>query len=623
MQIEMLEIREHLKRFPPFDELPEEVTNDIARQVEVSYFQAGHDILLHGEPIQDLYFIRSGAVELYRRSGSLHNRLTEGDLFGQTGLVRNNKVRYAARAIEDTLVYRIPGHLFDSLCESHEHFAEFVEVEAPSRLKTAVTNPGPATLLMETKVHTLISRAAVTVELSTPIHEAAQHMTEQGVSSLLVIDTQAQRKGGAMVGILTDRDLRSRVVARSLPASTPVQQVMSPEPISIQTEASVFEAMLCMLRNNIHHLPVLHGQHPTGVISLPDIIRYESRSTLYLVNYIAKAQSIEELQTLIPDLHAIFIRMVNDQATSEMIGRAVSSVGRTIIQRLAEMAEQQLGSPPVPYSFMVLGSMAREEQLIVTDQDNALVLDDRFDFQLHGRYFEELARFVSDGLASCGYAYCKGGIMATNDRWRQPLKVWREYFTEWIDHPNPEKLLNCSIFFDLDSAHGDQALVSELRTLIARKADNSPRFLAAMARNALNRTPPLGFFRTFVMEKDGRQKKIINLKGRGTAPLTDLIRVHALACGSKAQNSLERLDDIAATKLIPPESLQNLRYALEFLSQVRIRFQARELQEGQTPDNYIEPEQFSSSERQHLKDAFQILSNAQNFLRYRYPGAPR
>jgi CBS domain-containing protein len=394
---------------------------------------------------------------------------------------------------------------------------------------------------------------------------------------------------------------------------------MSPDPITIQADDSVFEAMLSMLRHNIHHLPVVQRRRPLGLINLSDIIRYESHSSLFLVNSIFNQANVAGLQNLLADLRGTYVRMVNDNATAQMIGSAMSGIGRAFTQRLLELAEQQLGPPPVPYCFMVAGSLARDEQLLVTDQDNALVLDDRFDPAQHDAYFAALAQFVSDGLAACGYSYCKGGIMASNPQWRQPLRVWRDYFQQWIDQPNPQTLLNSCIFFDLDGVHGERELVENLQDLLAQKASSNPAFLAALARNALNRTPPLGFFRTFVMESDGQQKNIINLKGRGSAPLTDLIRVHALACGSKAQNSLERLDAIAQTKLLQPEAISQLRYALEFLSLVRIRHQARAIEEGREPNNYIEPEKVSASERHNLKEAFQVLSNAQKFLRFRYP----
>ncbi|MEX6500662.1 DUF294 nucleotidyltransferase-like domain-containing protein [Pseudomonas zhanjiangensis] len=623
MQVELIEIRDHLSRFAPFDGLPDDTLDEIAQRVEVGYFKAGSDILHYGEPIQDLHYIRSGAVEIYRRNGELYNRLTEGDVFGQFGLLRGKKVRLPARAIEDSLIYFIPGQLFEQLCEAHEAFADFVEAEGQSRLKSVEESQGNASELMKIKVRKLITRRTVSVPLGTSVQDAARVMTEHSVSSLVILGAPSAggtSPGQLMAGITTDRDLRTRVLAEGLALDTPVDQVMSPNPITIQADDSVFEAMLCMLRHNIHHLPVVHRQRPIGVINLSDIIKYESQSSLYLVNSIFNKQSVAELQALLPDLRATFMRMVNEQATAHMIGSAMSGIGRSLTQRLLELAEAELGPPPVPYCFMALGSMARDEQLIVTDQDNALVLDNRFDPRVHDDYFLKLATFVSDGLAACGFSYCKGGIMASNPKWRQPLRVWKSYFTQWIEQPNPETLLNACIFFDLDSVYGEAELVESLKDLVAQKASQNPQFLASLARNALNRTPPLGFFRTFVMEKDGQQNNIINLKGRGTAPLTDLIRVHALAAGSKAQNSLERLDAIAATKLLTEEAITQLRHALEFLSIVRIRHQAMDLLEGREPDNYIEPEKVSASERHNLKSAFQVLSNAQKFLRFRYPG---
>lgn len=623
MQIELLEIRDHLHRFPPFDALPQESLDAIAKRVEVSYFKAGSDILVAGAAIQDLHYVRSGAVEIYRRSGELYNRLVEGDIFGQAGLLRSNKVRFPARALEDSLIYFIPADVFAELCDQHDSFADFVEAEGHSRLKSAVESQGRASELIQLKSRALISRELVWVTPQTSVHDAALLMTKESVSCVVVLEPAAL-DGEKMRGIVTDRDLRTRVVAANRSDSaTTIGQIMSTEPFVIQADDSVFEAMLCMLRRNIHHLPVVDKGRTLGLINLSDIIRHESQSSLYLVNSISNQTSVAGLRSLLRDLRGTYIRMVRDGATAHMIGSAISGIGRAFTQRLLELAERELGPPPVAYCFMALGSMARDEQLLVTDQDNALVLDDSFDPVKHDEYFKKLASFVSDGLAACGYSYCKGGIMATNDQWRQPLRVWRQYFTQWIEKPNAATLLNSCIFFDLDGVYGQLELVEELKTLCVEKSQATPDFLKAMARIALNRTPPLGFFRTFVMETDGRQKQIINLKGRGTAPLTDLIRIHALACGTKAQNSFDRLEDISATKLMQPEAIKHLRYALEFLSMVRIRHQADAIELGQKPDNYIEPERFSTSERHNLKEAFQVLSNAQKFLRFRYPGSTR
>ncbi len=620
MQIELIEIRDHLSRFPPFEQLPEETLDQIASQVEISYFQAGSDIVLFDQPIHHLHYVRSGAVEIYRRNGELYNRLSEGDIFGHFGLLRSNRVRFPARALEDCLIYLLPDTLFHRLCEQFDSFADFVEAEGQSRLQKAVADQDQAAERMQVRVSKLLSRRAVSVSANDHVQSAAQTMSEAGVSSLLVMAEAVDAPHAAnMVGIITDRDFRNRVIAEGLGYDTPISQVMTANPITLQSTDSVFDAMLTMLRSNIHHLPIMHRQRPLGVISLADITRFETQSSLYLVNNIFNCQSANELQRLLPDVRATFGRLVKEGATADMIGRTMSSIGRNFTQRLIELAEADLGPPPVPYCFMALGSMARDEQLIVTDQDNALVLDEGFDPALHDAYFLQLATRVSDGLAACGYSYCKGGIMATNRDWRQPLSVWQGYFRQWIARPNPQTLLNSCIFFDLDAVHGETELVVQLQQQVAEQASQAPAFLASLARNALNRTPPLGFFRTFVMEKDGKQNNIINLKGRGTAPLTDLIRVHALACGSTAQNSNERLDAIGQTKLLTSEALEGLRAALEFLSSVRIRHQAWQLEHDEEPNNFIEPEALTATQRHSLKEAFQVLSNAQKFLRFRYP----
>lgn len=494
MQAEMQEISDHLYRFAPFDQLPRDTVDAMARRVDVRYFKAGSDILEAGAVIHDLHYVRSGAVEIYRRNGELYNRLVEGDIFGQAGLLRSNKVRFPARALEDSLIYYIPADVFADLCAQHDAFADFVEAEGHSRLKSAVEAQGRSSELIQLKCRALLSRSLVWVTSDTTVLEAARLMTEQRVACVVVM-SPAGLQAGDTQGIVTDRDLRTRVVAAGRNAGeTPISAVMTTEPVTINADDSGFEAMLVMLRRNIHHLPVLNQGRPIGVINLSDIIRYESHSSLYLVNRISNQTSVDGLKSLLRDLRGTYIRMVRDGATAHMIGSAISGIGRAFTQRLLELAEKKLGPPPVPYCFMVLGSMARDEQLLISDQDNALVLDDRFDPSSHDAYFRSLASFVCDGLAACGYSYCKGGVMATNDQWRQPLKVWRSYFDQWIEKPNPTTLLNSCIFFDLDGVFGQLSLVQELKVLCAQKSSLHPGFLNAMARIALNRTPPWDSF---------------------------------------------------------------------------------------------------------------------------------
>jgi len=622
MEVELLEIRDHMGQHPPFDMLSDEELEQVAGQVEVAYFRAGRQILELHQDITDLYYIRSGAVEVFRPRGELYNRLSEGDIFGHFGLLRNRKVRFPARALEDTLVYLVPYDSFERLCAQNEGFAEFVEAEGP-RLKATVEQLRRDNTLVMTRVRKLLSHPPEFIGMNDTVQAAARQMRDANVSGLLVLaPPRANEDLRRLKGLLTERDLVARGLSEGCAPETSVSELMTPDPATIQSNESVYEAMLTMLRNNVHHLPVLRRREAVGMLHLSDIIRYETNSSLYLVNNIYHQTSVKGLSQVSKDVRSTFVSMVKEGADSDMVGSALSTIGRSFTRRLLELAEEELGAPPVPYCFMALGSMARNEQTIVTDQDNAMILSDDYDPKKHNEYFLALAQRASDGLHACGYPYCKGDVMATNEKWRQPLKAWRQVFADWITRPNAEKLLHSSIFFDLDSVYGEEEFVDSLKDLVVNMAPKNPRFLAALARNALNRTPPLGLFRNFVMEPDGRYKDTINLKRRGTAPLTDLIRVHALAAGSRAQNSFERLEDVDKTRLLPEGASERLKDALEFISMVRIRHHVHNLEQGEEPNNSIRPDIVSADERHSLKAAFQALSNAQKFLQFRYRASP-
>lgn len=610
-----------ISQYPPFDDLPEEQLRKIALNAEVAYFRQGTKILNFGDTIRDLYMVRSGAVEIYRRKGELYNRIDAGGLFGQMGLLMNNRVRMPAKAIEDTLVYCIPENIFNELCDEFENFADYMELEDSARLRSAISSRSESNDFTTAKARKILARDPVTLEATASIQEAAILMAEENVTSLLIIrptEELTEEDDEQLLGILTDRDLCIRVLAQGIDTNIPVSEVMSYDVVSLDYNAYVFEAMLTMLRYNVHHLPILKDKKPIGIIGMTDIVRYESQNSLLLVSSIFQQTSVEDLKQVSEQVKDCFVRMVNEDANAHMIGRAMSVIGSSFKQRLAELAEQEFGPAPIPYCLVAMGSMARDEQLIVTDQDNALILDNSYDVEIHGEYFEKFAKFVCDGLAACGYAYCTGDIMATNPEWRKTRAEWEECFGNWIDNPTPERLLNSNIFFDLLGVHGRVKWAEQLSSFIVRRAKRNNRFLACMAYNAIRRTPPLGFFKDFVMEKDGRHRNSINLKRRGTAPLADLIRVHSLAIGSRSQNSFDRLDDINDAGILPKGRGLDLRDAMELIYMVRIRHQALDIENGEEPDNNIEPENMSEFERRNLKAAFQILSNAQNFIKFRY-----
>lgn len=612
-EIEQIEIMSFLQRYTPFKELSLQEQTLLAQNIDVGYYKAGSKILEYNAPTDALYLIRTGLVETFRRNGDLYNRLSEGGFFAEQGLLRGKKVRFPATAVEDTLIYRIPANVFESVFESNDYFADYMEVGDTERSAGNNANKPAQSALMTARIRELISRPPVMLSADASIYDAATLMRNESVSCLMIT---APDKSDQIIGLVTDRDFRNRVLADRVDIDTRLENIISTELVTVSASKFVFEAMLIMLRNNVHHLPVLDDKKAIGVIGIADIIRHESNNSLYIVSSILRQQSVIDLAQLKASVSACFVRMVNEDANSKMIGSAMTTIGRAFNQRLLELAEQALGPPPVPYCFVALGSMGRDEQMMGADQDNALILDDSYIPKQHDAYFTALANFVCDGLDACGYPYCPGNIMATNPQWRQPLAVWIHYFTDWITHPTAEKLLHCNIFFDIDAVHGETRFVDVLTANILNTAPEHKLFLASMTRNALQRSPPLGFFQDFVMEEDGQHNKSLNLKRRGTAPFTDLVRVLALSKGIPDRSTYNRLNTISRANILPKGRAADFQDAFEVIAMTRIKHQAFSLEHNLQPDNNVLPERLSEFERKRLKAAFLVLANAQKFLKF-------
>ncbi|MGO1190190.1 cyclic nucleotide-binding domain-containing protein, partial [Vibrio casei] len=267
MEAELQEIQNFLSQYPPFDALPEDKLAYVANNTEIAYYRENTPIIKFGDHITDLYMVRSGVVEIYRRKGELYNRLDEGDIFGQMGLLMNGKVRLPATATMDSLIYCIPSDVFNELYESEDTFADFVEVENNTRLRQAISDNKNANDLTTSKVKTLITREAFMLDKTQTIQSAAKLMADENISALLVVDETIsidEENDSQVIGIITDRDLCTRVLAEGLDPSSSVSEVMSHELISLDHNAYIYEAMLAMLRCNVHHLPILKNKQPIG-----------------------------------------------------------------------------------------------------------------------------------------------------------------------------------------------------------------------------------------------------------------------------------------------------------------------------------------------------------------------
>jgi CBS domain-containing protein len=273
---------------------------------------------------------------------------------------------------------------------------------------------------------------------------------------------------------------------------------------------------------------------------------------------------------------------------------------------------------PVAWAWLGFGSQGRAEQALGADQDNALMLAPDYDESRHGDYFTALAERVCHGLAACGYRLCPGEIMAMNPGWRLSLPRWQETFAAWIDEPTPKALMHSSIFFDMRCIAGDPGLVEALHGDVLRRTADNSIFLACLYSNVMTHTPPLGFFRTFVLERSGEHEDRLDLKGRGIIPIVDIARLYALAAGVPEVNTIERLRALGGRGDLTLRDARALADAYEFISRLRLEHQGEQLKRGEAPDNYLDPGELSALRRDQLKEAFGLVRRSQKALGLKY-----
>ncbi|MCC9620278.1 DUF294 nucleotidyltransferase-like domain-containing protein [Thalassospira sp. MA62] len=613
MSIELEEIAEFLKQHHPFDLLPEETINALPKRLTARYFRAGTKVLSPEQQCLHLYIIRTGGTETRAPDDQLLSRLSEGECFGVRAMFRNGRAANYVTTLEDSLCYLLPEKDFHELADKHPQFNYFFAQVGGDRLRSGMqlieSRDDDQLKLMSIKVNDLITRDLVSIDKSASILDAGKLMSSERVSCLLITENDDQ-----VAGIITDRDLRNRVVAQGRSYDEPLTNVMTADPISIHPDNYAFDALLSMTRNNIRHLPVMRDGKPVGMITTNNLLARQSLSAVYMAGQIGKLTEPCEIAKVIDQIPELLSHLIEAGATAHNAGHIVTTLSDAATVRLLQLAEERLGPPPVPYVWMAGGSQGRQEQTALSDQDNCLIMDDGFDPELHGAYFKSLADFVCDGLHEIGYVHCPGDMMAKTDQWRQPVRVWQQYFNKWIEQPEPKALMLCSVWFDLRPISGTKSLFDDLHRMIISRAQSNRIFQAYMVGNALTHHVPLGFFKNFVMIRGGEHDSTLDLKHNGVVPIVDLARIHALANGVTEVNTFERLNAVKAFPSISNQGASDLLDAFEFISITRLKHQVRQIRDGRTPDNFLRPESLSAFERTHLKDAFSVIKNLQGAL---------
>jgi|GEM_PF-682615 len=465
MDIRIDALRAFLESVHPFDSLPQDELARVAGFFSRREYPAGTEIYSAGEPLKGIFLIKRGAVEVIDRNGELVSILGPRSSFGERGILRDGLAVTSARASEDSVVLMLPDAELRRLIALSPAFARFFSRARPADSRGAD--------LSTLKVADLMARNPVTCRPDATVQEAARLMREKHISSLAVTEN------GSLVGILTTRDLASRVLAEGLGGDTRVAQVMTADPLTLTPDALGSDILHTMLERRIGHLPVVENGEIRGVITQTDLTRFQAVSTAQLVRDAAMADSPAEMAQVTARIPKLLTQLVAANNAHEVVTRLITDVADTVTRRLLKLAEAEFGPAPVPWLWLACGSQGRQEQTGFSDQDNCLILDDAAT-EDDLTYFRQVAKYVSDGLNTAGYAYCPGDMMATNPRWCQPRRVWRRYFRGWIDQPSPEAQMLASVMFDLRPIGGQPALFRDLQTETLEAASKNSIFVAHM-----------------------------------------------------------------------------------------------------------------------------------------------
>jgi CBS domain-containing protein len=615
MNSALADVEKFLEETPPFDLLDPPLRHRAAAAIEAVYRRKGAVMLEIGDLNQMLYIVRRGAVEAHDRQGNFVDRYGEGESFGLQSLLTGNPVRFRITLIEDGLVWMMPRVAFDVLRANSPEFAAYYLRSLEERLVSAMQprSSSGQTLFM-TPMGELLRREPITVTPDTTIAEAARKMSANGVSSLLVND------GDDLCGIVTDRDLRNRVLAQGRDPAEAIATIMTREPLILDASSPVLEGILAMAGRGIHHLPLMRDQHVVGIVTTRDLMSLQTQHPLYLAAQIQKEDTIDGLVTLCQRVPKLFELMLASGMRAEQVPKVLTTINDAVTRRLIGLAEQQLGPAPASFAWLAFGSQARAEQSIRTDQDNGIVYADDAPPGADD-WFAALARIVCDGLDACGYPYCPGKIMATTDDWRQPLSGWLQHFRVWASLPDPEAVLRASIFFDMRIVYGDQQLAARIAEAIAECGSGRGKsiFIAALARQAAKYDVPLGFFRRFVLASKGEHGETLEIKASGLMPLTDLVRVRALQAGIANPGTQERIAQLLDKDRLSRRDADRLAGAHRLLSGLRVRLHAEQVRRGEAPHNHLDPRTISHAERAALRDAFLVIREAQKGLVLDFP----
>jgi CBS domain-containing protein len=616
----------------PFTFLPEEEISRIAASISIINYPEDTMLFVQGQSkLEYLYIIKKGAADRYfeeKDKKTLRGMLAEGDMYGGISMLMNKGLAIRSlRVTEDSYFYILSKKIFLDVCQKYEAFSDYFTDTFGKRMldrsyaEIIAGNFRPAEISPEffnQPVDGIFNRELVYCDYEMPIQAAAAVMSQHNSSSIFIREAD-----GEFVGLVTDNDLRKKVTATGYDILKPVSDIMTSPLVSVSSQALIFESMMEMMQKNIKHLAIRDSKNKVvGVITNRDLLKAQGQSPFFIVREIAQARFVNQIVQTRRQVPQLIQALINTGAKAQNVTRFLTTVSDAILQKLIGFAIDEMGPPPARFVFMILGSEGRKEQTLKTDQDNAIIIED-----LPAKaakeamsYFLSFSEKVCGWLDEVGYDFCKGGVMAKNKQWCQPLTVWKNYFKQWIHTAEPEALLQASIFFDFRGAYGETDLIDELRDHLFKSLAGWPGFFRHLVENAMFFTPPIGFFRNFLVESKGEHRDSFDIKA-AMQPVVDYARIYALSNLVAETNTLGRLRELLDQKKLSAEQYQELDTVYSYLMQQRFVRQVKGfMEENGKPDNYINPKKLSRIEQTTLKEIFKRIEKFQAKLSFDFTG---
>jgi len=583
-----------LARREPFKGLDKDSLADVAAAMSERHVPAGEAVLVEGgEPGTQLFVVRDGALELVHKEVVV-DIIGRGEVFGHPTLLTGEAPEFTTRAREDSTLYCIPSAVALGVL-SRPDGVRFVARTLRDRLIQAARTMRSLPDTRLRPVTSLLGGAPVFCDPATTIADAAQLMAGEGLTALLV----TARDG---LGIVTDVDLRDKVVAVSASGDAPVSTIMSQPVRTVSAGALAQEASLAMMEAGVNHLPVVGADGAVvGILSASSLMALDALSPFALRHAIMAAHTVDEVVAATAEVPRLFVDLVDAHLDAPALTRVITVLSDAMTSRLIELTIARHGAPPVAFSWLALGSTARSELTLASDQDNGLAYADTDDPGVD-EYFRVLGLAVNEAMARCGFEADTHGVVAGNQDWRMPASGWRRLFSDCLRGWDTDRLFRAAIGFDFRHVYGDLS-IAPLLTDIIREAKGYSRFLNGLAQLGAEIPSPLGFRQ--------RLSGPVDVKKSGLLPVQNLARFFAFAGGLTPLTTVERLVAVQEAGGKGSESAQSLREAYLSMAHLQLRHHANAIRAGRAPDNAIDTSTLRPLTKRGLQEALKVVAAAQ------------